>query len=164
MKLLVTPARHVGEMLGAHDVDLVLSLISPDAAAPDLSAAGTPSRVLRFNDIAEPREGLIPPSREIVQMILDTARAHRTILIHCFAGVSRSTAAAYVLACQQIGPGHEQDLAARLRAMSPAATPNPAMVAFGDDLLGRGGRMTGAIADIGRGEDAFEGSRFVWNL
>jgi predicted protein tyrosine phosphatase len=33
-------------------------------------------------------------------------------------------------------------------------------VAIADDILGRNGRMVTAIAGIGRGEDAFEGTPF----
>jgi predicted protein tyrosine phosphatase len=38
------------------------------------------------------------------------------------------------------------------------------MVALADDALGRGGAMTRAIADIGRGVDAFEGTVIDWRI
>jgi predicted protein tyrosine phosphatase len=117
---------------------------------------------LRFNDIAEEREGLIAPSAAMIEAIL--ALAHTpTLLIHCFAGVSRSTAAAYVLACVT-RPGEEQALAAELRALCPEATPNPLMVALADTILQRDGAMSRAIADIGRGIDAYEGTVIDWRL
>jgi predicted protein tyrosine phosphatase len=164
MRLLVAPASHVAALLEAHEIDLVVSLISPNAEPPELLASGRPGLILRFNDIAEPREGLISPSREIMETILGLAEASRTILIHCHAGISRSTAAAYALACQKAGPDHEADLAMTLRAMSAAATPNPRMVALADDLLGREGTMISAIRAIGRGEEAYEGVAFDWKL
>jgi predicted protein tyrosine phosphatase len=164
MRLLVAPARHVVALLAAHDVDLVVSLISPDAEPPDRQASGPPGLVLRFNDIAEPREGLVSPSREIMETVLGLAQASRAILIHCHAGISRSTAAAYALACQQTGPGHETDLAMALRALSSAATPNPRMIALADDLLGREGKMIAAIRAIGRGEEAYEGATIDWTF
>jgi predicted protein tyrosine phosphatase len=164
MRLLVAPARHVAALLKVHDVDLVVSLISPDAEPLKHQASGPPGLVLKFNDIAEPREGLIPPSREIMETILSSAQTPRTILIHCHAGISRSTAAVYALACQQTGPGHETDLAMTLRALSAAATPNPRMIALADDLLGREGKMIAAIRAIGRGEEAYEGATIDWTF
>lgn len=164
MRLLVAPARHVAALLAIQEVDLVVSLISPDAAPPERQPSGPPGLVLRFNDIAEPREGLVLPTRENMETILDLAETRRTILIHCHAGISRSTAAVYALACQYSGPGHEADLAIALRTLSAAATPNPRMVALADDLLDRGGKMIAAIRAIGRGEEAYEGATIDWKF
>jgi len=58
----------------------------------------------------------------------------------------------------------EEMLAQRLRTVAPSATPNPSLIAAADALLGRGGRMTRAIAAIGRGADAFEGTPFQLSL
>jgi predicted protein tyrosine phosphatase len=99
-----------------------------------------------------------------METVLGLAEAPRTILIHCHAGISRSTAAAYALACQQAGPGHEADLAMTLRALSAAATPNPRMIALADDLLGREGKMISAIRAIGRGAEAYEGATIDWKF
>ena len=164
MRLLVTPARHVAALLAVHEVDLVVSLISPDAELPALHASGPPDLILRFNDIAEPCEGLVLPSREVMETILSLAQTSETILIHCHAGISRSTAAVYALACQQVGSGREADLAITLRALSAVATPNPRMIVLADELLGRDGRMISAIHAIGRGEEAYEGGTIDWKL
>lgn len=156
MRLLVGPITAVQRLVG--EADHVLSLISPDAEAPVVTR---PRTLLRFNDIAEEREGLVAPSAAMVETILGLARTP-TLLIHCFAGVSRSTAAAYVLACAN--GGDERVLAAQLRALCPEATPNPLMVALADTILDRGGAMSRAIAGIGRGADAFEGAVIDWRL
>ena len=80
------------------------------------------------------------------------------MLIHCWAGISRSTAAAFTALCL-LRPGEEEaDLAWELREASPSATPNRLIVSQVDGLLGRKGRMSEAIAGIGRGADAFEGA------
>lgn len=150
------PVSAVQRLVG--EADHVLSLISPDADAPTVAR---PQTLLRFNDISEPREGLLAPSALIIETILRLVGTP-TLLIHCFAGVSRSTAAAYILACAN--GGDEQVLAARLRALCPEATPNPLMVALADTILDRDGAMTRAIAGIGRGADAFEGAVFDWRL
>jgi predicted protein tyrosine phosphatase len=81
------------------------------------------------------------------------------MLIHCWAGISRSSAAAYVIACDR-NPGFERDIADELRRRAPSVTPNRLMVALADNLLDRDGRMTEAISRIGRGADAFEGEPY----
>jgi predicted protein tyrosine phosphatase len=84
----------------------------------------------------------------------------RPLVLHCYAGISRSTAAAYIAACALHPDRDEAELAQRLRRLSPSATPNRRLVAVADEVLGRDGRMVAAIAAIGRGADAFEGEPF----
>lgn len=156
MRLLVGPISAVEGLAG--QADHVLSLISPDAEAPVVAG---PRTLLRFNDIVEDREGLVAPSAAMIETILGLA-ATPTLLIHCFAGVSRSTAAAYILACTR--SGDERVLAGQLRTLCPEATPNALMVALADTILQRNGAMSRAIAGIGRGADAFEGTVIDWRL
>ena len=59
------------------------------------------------------------------------------MLIHCFAGVSRSTAAAYIAACALAPDRDEFAIARALRAASPTASPNARLVALADNALGR---------------------------
>jgi predicted protein tyrosine phosphatase len=86
------------------------------------------------------------------------------LLIHCWAGVSRSTAAAYIAKCVLQPKRDEADLALELRAASLSATPNPMLIALADEALGREGRMRRAIDAIGRGANAFEGGPFTLHL
>jgi predicted protein tyrosine phosphatase len=86
------------------------------------------------------------------------------VVIHCFAGISRSTAAAYTAFCALRPDADEAAAAARLRARSPEATPNARIIEMADRLLGRDGRMISAIAAIGRGRDAMEGTIFSLRL
>ncbi len=86
------------------------------------------------------------------------------LVIHCYAGVSRSPAAAYVAACALAPHRCEFEVARELRRMSPTATPNRRLVALADRRLGREGRMAAAIAAIGRGADCFEGAPFALEL
>ena len=83
------------------------------------------------------------------------------MLIHCWAGISRSTASAYTALCMLRPKADEEELALELRAASPSATPNRLIISLVDDILGRKGRMSRAIEKIGRGENAFEGKPFV---
>jgi predicted protein tyrosine phosphatase len=84
--------------------------------------------------------------------------------VHCYAGISRSTAAAFVAVCALVPDRDEEEIAYDLRQRSPSATPNRLIVEIADRMLGRDGRMARAIASIGRGEDAFEGTPFVLDL
>jgi predicted protein tyrosine phosphatase len=103
------------------------------------------------------------PGEEHVRRLLGFAyewdRA-KPMVIHCYAGVSRSTAAAYIVAAALNPAQGEAELAAMLRWLSPSATPNPRLIAVADALLGREGRMVAAIKGIGRGAEAFEGEPF----
>ena len=85
-------------------------------------------------------------------------------MIHCWAGISRSTAGGYIAACALMPHLDEAFLARELRQRSPSATPNGRLVALADGILGREGRMIAAIKAIGRGRDAFEGAPFVLPL
>ena len=143
-----------------------------------LLAAGTPfSRpaaivaqnhlTLWMNDIAEMQAGLAVPGRAHVESLLGFARTWERkspLAIHCYAGISRSTAAAYIVAAALSPERDEVELARELRLRAPSATPNPALVRHADALLGRQGRMVAAIAAIGRGADAYEGVPFVLPL
>jgi predicted protein tyrosine phosphatase len=118
---------------------------------------------LALSDIIEPIDGHVLPDAEHVQRLLDFVRAWdraAPLLIHCFAGVSRSTAAAFISACALNPEREEMEISRAIRAASPTATPNARLVALADTILGRGGRMNEAVAYIGRGENCTEGIPF----
>jgi predicted protein tyrosine phosphatase len=143
----------------------LVTLLSPGNAAPPTPQHLTPDQHLQrlFNDIVTNRDGLTPPSNADVAAILAFTEAwdqRAPLLIHCFAGISRSTAAAYIAAVTIRPDLAETDLAERLRTASPSATPNILMIELADDLLGRNGRMIEAIDRIGTGELASYGQPF----
>jgi predicted protein tyrosine phosphatase len=119
--------------------------------------------LLNFNDIPAEVAGLTAPAHGHVEQLLAFAKAWdraAPMLIHCYAGISRSTAAAYIVTLALEPQRDEFELAQHLREISPSATPNPRLIALADGMLGRGGRMVSAIEGIGRGADAFQGSPF----
>ena len=119
---------------------------------------------LGVNDIVEPMEGMIVPAADHVRDLIDFVNGwdrERPIVVHCFAGISRSTAAAYITLCAVNPSRDEEEIARHLRSASRFASPNPLIVALGDRLLGRAGRMVDAIAAIGRGEEAVESIPFA---
>jgi predicted protein tyrosine phosphatase len=163
LKLIVCPLAHLDAAL-ASQPSHVLSLISPDATLPII--ASSQHLVLRFNDIAAPTERLTEPNRNHIENLIafaGTWHAPAPFLIHCWAGISRSPAAAYIIACAH-SADTEQNLARALRRASPQATPNPLMIALADDILHRSGRMIQAIANIGRGREAGQGNTFTLDI
>ena len=141
----------------------LLTLLSPGHPETDWSAYACNRHLrLAFHDIIEPMPGLTLPDRDTMQAVLDFGRHHdpqRALLIHCWAGISRSSAAAFVIACDR-NPGFERDIANELRRRAPFVTPNRLMVRLADDMLGREGRMIAAIETIGRGAEAREGEPY----
>ena len=73
------------------------------------------------------------------------------MVVHCYAGISRSTASAFTSVCALNPHRDEESIAQALRRASPTATPNIRIVSLADRLLGRQGRMVAAIETIGRG-------------
>ena len=123
--------------------------------------------LLGVNDIVEDTDGLITPGADHVEELLNFIRRwdrSSPIVIHCYAGVSRSTAAAFITVCALRPDRDEMEIAQQLRWESPAATPNARIVAHGDELLKREGRLSAAIKHIGRGEFAFENEPFSLSL
>lgn len=122
---------------------------------------------LTMHDIASPRDGMTAPDSGHLRMLLDylTKWDQSTPLIFsCYAGISRSTSAAYVAWCALSPDRDELEMAKILRERSPGATPNPLIISIGDELLDRNGRMSAAISSIGRGADAYEGNPFCLDL
>jgi predicted protein tyrosine phosphatase len=119
------------------------------------------------SDIVDPLEGHVLPAAGHIEQLLAFVRAwerQSPLVFHCWAGISRSTAAAYISACALAPERDEAEIARALRLASPSATPNAKFVALADDLLGRRGRMVEAVRAIGRGADAMEGIPFMLHI
>ena len=154
MIVIICPSEAAPELAAERSPSHVLALAAPGDAPAPIDAPET--LALGFNDIAEPRPGLVQPQAADIAALLGFAlgwNGARPLLVHCRMGVSRSTAAAFAIACQARPKEQEERIAQRLRRACPVATPNPLMVALADVALGRGGRMVAAIQAIGRGAD-----------
>ncbi len=166
--IAVSPLSAVDKVCGQTGALRMISLLSFETPIDrPASIAADDHLVLRFNDIDDYREGLTAPSTENVKQIIDFARnwdRKQPLLVHCWAGVSRSPAAAAIVAMALFPLQDEWKLARRLRQLSPSATPNSRMIALGDNILGRKGRFAAAIEKIGRGGEAFEGDIFMLPL
>ena len=123
--------------------------------------------ILSVDDIVDHAEGYTVPAEEHVGRLIDFARAwDRTtpMVVHCFAGISRSTGAAFTAACALNPKRDEAEIARAIRSASPTAQPNARIVGIADRLLNRNGRMVRAVEAIGPGAPASEGHPFRLDL
>jgi predicted protein tyrosine phosphatase len=138
-----TGARHVVSLIGDE-----ARLARPSCIAPENHLW------LRLHDISSPLDGYIMPDEDHVADLLAFVRdwdRQAPLVVHCFAGISRSTASAFASVCALNPQRDEASIAQALRRASPTATPNNRIVSLADRLLGRDGRMIAAIETIGRG-------------
>jgi predicted protein tyrosine phosphatase len=152
----MTGARHIVTLL--KDVDLVKR---PEAILPDNHL------ILGMDDINEPYDGHVAPADEHVSKLIAFVHGwdrKNPLVVHCYAGISRSTAGAFVTACALNPQRKEIAIAQALRAASVTATPNLRIVSLADRMLGRDGRMITAIKTIGCGHMAVEAAPFRLDL
>jgi predicted protein tyrosine phosphatase len=123
--------------------------------------------ILGMDDIAAPMDGYIHPGEQhVVDLIGFVERWDRRapLVMHCYAGISRSTAGAFIGACA-LNPGRDEAAIARaIRASSPTANPNPMLVCHADRVLARNGRMIRAVEALGPAMPAYEGEPFRLDL
>ena len=151
-----TGARHVVSLLGDE-----FRVERPAGIAPENHLW------LRLHDISSPLDGYVLPDQDHVADLLHFVRGwdrRAPLVVHCFAGISRSTASAFVSVCALSPHRDEESIARALRRASPTATPNLRIVSLADRLLGRDGRMVAAIETIGRGMMAEEAMPFRLEL
>ncbi len=118
---------------------------------------------IQMDDINEPADGFVAPSHEHVEQALAFIRKWdraAPMVIHCYAGISRSTASAFMAACALNPHRDESSIARQIRAASPTAYPNRLIVTLADQVLGRDGRMVRALDDMGPGNMTVEGRPF----
>lgn len=122
---------------------------------------------LEMDDITAELDGYRAPAQEHLADLIRFVRGwdrNAPLVVHCYAGISRSTAGAFVTACALNPRRDESRIAQAIRQASPTATPNIRIVSLADRLLGRNGRMVAAIEGIGRGVIAAEGHPFRLDL
>ena len=161
----VCPLSKVEATVAEARAERLISLLAAETAMTRPAAILEANHLwLSMHDIVAAQEGMTQPGEAHVRTLLDFARdwdRARPLVVHCYAGISRSTATAYIIAAGLAPERDEFELAATLRRLSPSATPNPRLIAVADDILGRNGRMVEAINAIGRGADAYEGVPFA---
>lgn len=146
----------IEELAGHCEVGVshVLSILDPDIPEPPaFGSYGEHERLeLRFHDIIENTAGMIAPERGDVERVLQFGRnllaqprpsAH--LLVHCHAGISRSTASMILMLAQARPDRPAADAMAEVRQIRPQAWPNLRIIEIGDAMLGRGGEIVSTV-------------------
>ena len=143
----------------------LITLLDPadDMPTPE-EVSGHRHLRLGMHDVTVPSlDHHAPPDEMHVRELIAFAQGwdrRQPMLIHCWAGISRSTASAFTIACMLNEAGREEGTALLLRARAPHAQPNRRLVAIADDILARQGRMVDAIDAMGPAKIVFEGVLF----
>jgi predicted protein tyrosine phosphatase len=131
----------------------VLSILDPEAPIPEaFGTYGEHEKLeLRFDDVIEAAPGQQPPEPAHVERLLafgrslmaePQPRAH--LLIHCHAGISRSTAAMVLILAQALPDQPAGAIVARVHDIREKAWPNLRMIEYGDAMLRRHGTLVAA--------------------
>jgi predicted protein tyrosine phosphatase len=137
--------------LGAGNVTHVVSILDPGWPDPPELQAFAAGRhlTLRFHDVIDASpESIAPESGDIERLLafgrdLANDRAQH-LLVHCHAGVSRSTAAAILLLAQRYADRPADEAVLEIARLRPRAWPNLRILELGDAALGRGGAIVEA--------------------
>src|SRR5580704_7131139 len=148
-RILVTPLSALEDVLESHRPSHIVTLLSPEhmIATPRGFAAERHLK-LGVNDVADPGAGKDPPARVHIDRLLEFSRgwdAQAPLLIHCWAGISRSMASAFAVLCDRLGNDREIAIAQAMRQRAPHAAPNKLLVSHADTVLNRDGRMVAAL-------------------
>jgi len=149
------------ELAGHADrqVSHVLSILDPDQPEPEaFGAYGEHARLeLKFHDIIEETPGFQAPQAEHVTKILEFGKDLlrdpenlRHLLVHCHAGISRSTASMSLLLAQAQPDLAASDVLAQVLRIREKAWPNLRILELGEHQLGREGEFSSAVGAIYR--------------
>jgi predicted protein tyrosine phosphatase len=151
----------IDELSDHCDVGLshVLSILDPDAPEPPVFGSFSEHErlELRFDDVIEDFPDKVAPRRQDVEEILAFGRdlvgepsATANLLVHCHAGVSRSTAAMTLILAQARSDLADDEILAEVLRIRSLAWPNLRIIELGDALLGRNGAIVSAVSRLYR--------------
>lgn len=145
IKIEVLSRLEAGELLCSRErcaeITCLVSIGDRDDPLPEgYEKAGRKLRWLIADVVTE--EGATEEDvRQIISLAEQLRSESGTVLIHCEAGVSRSTATALIIYACWLGRGNEDEAMRRVIAQRPCAIPNRRMVALADNLLGLNGSL-----------------------
>jgi predicted protein tyrosine phosphatase len=133
----------VAPLAAASRIVSILDVYGP--APEELRAVSVPVLTLRFDDVTYPSDPAAPRAEHVRSLLAFDADAadDERLVVHCTAGISRSTAALAVLLARR-HPDRCDEIFDAIRRIRPMAWPNPLLVAHGDRILGLGGRLSAA--------------------
>ncbi|MXY53791.1 MAG: protein tyrosine phosphatase [Gammaproteobacteria bacterium] len=151
MPIVISSLADMPDLVRNFGVRDLVSVIHPEAQ-PRTPSEIDPARHHRcaVHDIVQPSPGKISPQTKDIEALikfLDTWDSEVPLLVHCLAGVSRSTAVALV--AHTLKTGDPRKSAQTLREASPYAWPNRRILALADSILGLDGELTKAREAMG---------------
>lgn len=157
--------QRIDETIAATGATRLVSVVNAHLMPPTPDSIAPADHLkLPMSDARPPRGSGQHPSRPMIEQLVEFIRGwpqDAPVLIHCFSGLNRSPAAAYI-ALATLNPEVPETLIAyRLRAASETAAPNITMVGVADLVLARHGHLISAIELIGPGQPAAEGRPFT---
>jgi predicted protein tyrosine phosphatase len=131
----------------------LLSVLDPDYPEPASLGLLNPTHrlQLRFHDAIDEKPGEILVEaehiRQVLEFGLDLPEPHGHLLVHCHAGISRSTAFTILLLAQALPQVPAADIVAEVVRVRDRAWPNLRIIELGDELLGRKGTLVAAVRE-----------------
>jgi predicted protein tyrosine phosphatase len=155
MDYYVCSRQHVAKTTSKVGATHVLSLLDP-GVRPFLHPRTDRKnwRLFLFEDCINETE-TNAPTKDTVENILAWGKglpADAIVLVHCEAGVSRSTAAALALMVQERGREKIDECLDLLLERRPEACPNPLITKWADEILGCDGHLHAAAEEVASGK------------
>ena len=152
MIICVCPLSKLSEAVTAREPARVVSVLDPGSEFPKLGPAFVGRHLcLEFHDIHLPTLNHVMPAASHIDRLLRFLNRwdpQESLLIHCRAGIGRSTATAYIAACYHNPKTDERTIANALLAASPTARPNKTLIRIADNAMSRKGRMLAAMENV----------------
>lgn len=122
---------------------------APSRSLIDRLLTGAKGQILRldFDDTTSPREAGSPQVEHVHEILRfgQSVPEEGRLLVHCLAGVSRSTAAAWAILCARHPKRSADELFWEILDLRPIARPNVLMTALADKVLKRQGTMVESL-------------------
>lgn len=126
-----------------HVISLLRGNMFEEVIIPPHIDRGTCWLRLDMDDVISADYQHAPKLEQIVHILDWTARLPKDskILVHCMAGIGRSTAVALMLKTRELGVDRVDDAVKWLVDHRPIASPNPVITRYADQLLGANGKL-----------------------
>ena len=145
LKIEVVSRLEAGEILCSPlhcaEITYLISIGDADDPLPEGYENAERKVRLRIADVVTEEGATEEDVQQIIQLAEQLRSETGTLLIHCEAGISRSTATALIMYACWLGQGREDEAMLRVIAQRPFAIPNRRMVALADTFLALDGRL-----------------------
>lgn len=149
MQVFVGSKNQAHDLVKRHDASHLVSILDPGDRLFLTPRLREIQRLHQFFEDVLDEQALNAPTRQHVQELLDWGSQlpqDAVVVVHCFAGISRSTAAALALLVQH--HGDVEVAAEKLLEVRPVACPNPIISKFADEILGMNGNLFARSEEI----------------